>query len=72
VPAELSAKLDDAELFHEVLQHRWFLSENGSREVPIEEAAESYVDTVLRHRPDEQALLDPRLMGVGSVEDVAD
>ena len=41
VPAELSGKLEDAELFHEVLEHRWYLSEQGEHDVPIEEAAES-------------------------------
>ena len=29
VPAELRAKLEPAELYHEVLEHRWFLSEQA-------------------------------------------
>lgn len=71
VPAGLSAKLERAEIFHEVLEHRWHLAEALGRAVPLEEAARSYVETVLRFRPDEEAMLDQALMGVGSL-DVAD
>jgi len=48
-----------------VLEHRWFLSEAAGHEVSIEKAVDSYVDNVLRFRRDEQALLDPDLMGNG-------
>ena len=34
-----AAKLEPAELYHEVLEHRWFLSEAAGAEVSIEEAA---------------------------------
>ena len=27
MPADLRGRLDDAEVFHEILEHRWFLSE---------------------------------------------
>ena len=65
VPKHLSEKLEPAEIFHEVLEHRWFLSQAEGREVPIEKAVDSYVNTILQYRPDEQALLDPDLMGLG-------
>src|ERR671920_87353 len=48
VPAELRAKLEPAELYHEVLEHRWFMSERAQQEVPIFDAAADYVETVLR------------------------
>ena len=57
VPAELRAKLEPAELYHEVLEHRWFLSERAGREVPIDEAARSYMDDVLTQLPDEAIAL---------------
>jgi hypothetical protein len=57
VPAELRAKLEPAELYHEVLEHRWFLSEQVGHEVPIEEAAQSYMRTVLHRLPDEELAL---------------
>jgi hypothetical protein len=50
---ELRAKLEPAELYHEVLEHRWFLSEAARTEVSMEEAAQSYMNTVLRGLPDE-------------------
>ena len=58
VPRELRSKLQAAEIFHEVLEHRWYVSEQQQRDVPIEEAVRSYVDSVLRHSPDERAFLD--------------
>ncbi|MBO1769570.1 DUF4032 domain-containing protein [Agrococcus sp. TF02-05] len=58
VPIELRGKLEPAEIFHEVLEHRWFLSEREQREVPLAEAAEQYIATQLAFRRDEAALLD--------------
>jgi hypothetical protein len=70
IPRELRRKLEPAQLFHEVLDHRWFASEKEGRDIPMAEATQSYVDTVLRHRPDEKAILglapgekDPELDG---------
>ncbi|MCW2777053.1 MAG: hypothetical protein JWN17_778 [Frankiales bacterium] len=59
VPRELRGKLEQAQVFHEVLVHRWYLSEAAGRDVGVEVAAASYVDSVLRHRPDERAVVDP-------------
>lgn len=50
VPAASRGDLEPAELFHEVLVHRWYLSERAGHEVDIHEAARSYVDTVLPDR----------------------
>ncbi|MCR8670761.1 DUF4032 domain-containing protein [Agrococcus sp. HG114] len=58
VPIELRGKLERAEVFHEVLEHRWFLSEKEQRAVPLAEAAERYIATQLAFRRDEAALLD--------------
>ena len=57
VPRELRRKLEPAQLFHEILDHRWFISEKAGRDVPMPEATASYVDNVLRHRRDEKAIL---------------
>jgi hypothetical protein len=54
VPKDLRAKLEAAELYHEVLEHRWFLSEKAEREISIEDAAQSYLDNVLHGLPDEE------------------
>lgn len=57
VPRNLRRKLEPAQLFHEILDHRWFISERAGRDVPMAEATQSYVENVLRHRPDEKAIL---------------
>jgi uncharacterized protein DUF4032/lipopolysaccharide kinase (Kdo/WaaP) family protein len=47
IPDGLLGRLAPAEVFHEVLEHRWFLSEVEGRDVGTAAAAQSYVDTVL-------------------------
>ena len=42
-PAELRGPLEAAELFHEILEHRWFLSEQQGDEVDTFEAARDYL-----------------------------
>ncbi|MCB7136899.1 DUF4032 domain-containing protein [Cellulosimicrobium marinum] len=70
VPRNLRRKLEPAQLFHEILDHRWYVSEQAGRDVPMPEATRSYVENVLRHRPDEKSVLglapgekDPELFG---------
>jgi len=58
VPRELRGKLQPAQVFHEMLDHRWFISREQGRDVPMTEAAISYADRVLRHRPDEAQVLE--------------
>ena len=57
VPRELRRKLEPAQIFHELLDHRWFISKEQERDIPLAEAVDSYVNDVLRHRPDELAVL---------------
>jgi len=57
VPRELRRKLEPAQIFHELLDHRWYISKEQKRDVPLDEAVTSYVQKVLRHRPDELAVL---------------
>jgi hypothetical protein len=53
VPPDLRGKLDPPEMFHEVLQHRWTMSEDADHEIDTFVAARDYIDRVLRARPDE-------------------
>jgi hypothetical protein len=46
-----------AELYHELLEHRWFLSEREGRDVGLDAAIDSYVENVLKPAPDERAAL---------------
>ncbi|MCC3276730.1 DUF4032 domain-containing protein [Arthrobacter sp. zg-Y20] len=67
VPRDLGSKLEAAEVVHEVLEHRWYMSEKANRNVPMAEAVQSYMDTILRHRRDEAAILlstDTRTMEI--------
>jgi hypothetical protein len=59
IPREYSGRLEPAEVFHQVLLHRWELAEKLDRKVPLEEAVNSYVVNVLAHRRDEEALIAP-------------
>jgi Domain of unknown function (DUF4032)/Lipopolysaccharide kinase (Kdo/WaaP) family len=58
IPRELLGKLQAAEVYHQYLEHRWLMSEREGRDVPRDEAFQSYVDEILREAPDEQVRLD--------------
>jgi Domain of unknown function (DUF4032) len=47
VPAELWDRLAPAEVFHEILEHRWFLSEEAGTDVGTTAAATSYIERIL-------------------------
>lgn len=53
IPETLREKLEPAQIFHEILDHRWFLSQNEQRFVPLMEAAASYFQRVLPGHRDE-------------------
>jgi hypothetical protein len=59
IPRELRGKLEPAEIFHQLLEHRWFMSQRQNRDVPLAEALTSYVDDILRHRRDEATMISP-------------
>lgn len=50
IPNELRGGLDDAELYHEILEHRWYMSEEDHKDVGLDTAVESYINDVLRQR----------------------
>jgi hypothetical protein len=54
VPPELRGRRAAAELFHELLEHRWFLSEKEGKDVGLETAIPDYVEKVLRPAADEK------------------
>ena len=63
VPRDLTSRLEPAELFHEVLEHRWYMSERAGHDIPTDVAVQDYIRTVLPAKPEEQAVL-----GVDTVE----
>jgi tRNA A-37 threonylcarbamoyl transferase component Bud32 len=56
IPRDLVWKLEPAELYHQVLEHRWFLSEKAGGDVGMKETVDSYVREVLRPAPAEQVV----------------
>lgn len=44
-------KLDPAETFHQLLEHRWYTSERSGRDLPLAEVVPSYVHDVLAKLP---------------------
>jgi hypothetical protein len=64
IPPHLRTRLDQAEIFHEILEHRWFLSEAAGVDVGTTAAAKDYFDRVLPEVPEDlvtpaAAMADP-------------
>lgn len=57
IPEDLRGKLEPAEFFHEVLEHRWYASERVGHDTSIWAAADDYLTHVLPEKPDEAAVL---------------
>ncbi|HET7476920.1 MAG TPA: DUF4032 domain-containing protein [Dermatophilaceae bacterium] len=57
LPPDLSTKLEPAELFHEVVEHQWHLSQKAQRDVGLRAAIDSYISLVLPKKPDEAAVV---------------
>jgi hypothetical protein len=59
IPASEATKLDPAEIFHQLLEHRWYLSERAGRDLSLEEVIPSYVKDILAQRPVVQVVTQP-------------
>ncbi|MDR2253284.1 MAG: DUF4032 domain-containing protein [Bifidobacteriaceae bacterium] len=70
VPRALRGKLELPQIYHEILEHRWFMSQRESRFVPLEEAVASYIDNVLSHRRDESELILADTLQLPAADDV--
>jgi tRNA A-37 threonylcarbamoyl transferase component Bud32 len=58
IPAEARGKLEPAEVYHELLAHRWYLSEAAGHEVDFFDSARDYMENVLKQKPDEAVTAD--------------
>ncbi len=81
VPSHLRAKRDAAQIFHEVLEYRWYTSEQMGYDIGLLDAARGYVKDVLSTLEDEamtvaplpdQRLANPYDPSQGFAEDVQD
>jgi len=69
IPERLRDRLPPAEIFHEVLEHRWYMSEAAGRDVGTTAAARDYFEQVLPTAP-EPLETEPlaSMEGAGSLE----
>lgn len=58
VPPELAGRLEPAQVFHEILEHRWYLGEHAGHDVGLINAAKDYIETVLPYRPTAAEVLE--------------
>ena len=63
IPSSLRAKLEPAGVFHEVLEHRWYMAERAKHDFTIQEALDDYLAQILPGKPDEQSVV-----GIDTVE----
>jgi hypothetical protein len=53
IPQHARGKLEPAQMFHEILEHRWFMSERAGRSIKLLDAASDYFSSIITERPDE-------------------
>ena len=59
IPSELAGTLEPAQLYHEYLEHRWYMAQQAGHDIPREEALASYITNILQSKRDEAVLLEP-------------
>jgi hypothetical protein len=52
VPADMRGRVERAQMFHEILENRWYLSEKAGYDVGLEEATDNYCAEILPLRRD--------------------
>jgi hypothetical protein len=52
VPAELMGRVEKAQMFHEILENRWYMTEKEGFDVGLEAAAKAYIEDILPLRMD--------------------
>jgi tRNA A-37 threonylcarbamoyl transferase component Bud32 len=57
IPEEMFERLEAAEIFHQLLEHRWYVSEESGAEVTLMDALDDYL-AVLAEAPTERRQLD--------------
>ena len=59
IPESLRGRLSPAEVFHEVLEHRWYMSEAAGRDVGTTAATKAYIEQVLPAAPEPLEASEP-------------
>ena len=69
IPADLRGRLEPAEVYHEILEHRWYLSEQSGREADLFDTARDYFTRVLSARPNEAMATEPTTAELPAIRD---
>ena len=68
IPRGMRSKLEPPEFFHEVLEHKWFLSEERGVAADLDDTVRDYILNVLVHRPDERSLVTTETSALPIIE----
>ena len=52
IPDELKGRVEKAQMFHEILENRWYMTEKSGYDVGLEVATKAYIDEILPLRLD--------------------
>ena len=66
IPADLLDRLEAAEIFHQLLEHRWYMAEQAGRDISIDDALADYL-ALLEDAPVERVQLDTSLGDTGEL-----
>ncbi len=58
IPDDLRGRVEPAQMFHEILEHRWYLGEKSGFDLGLENATFDYIANVLPGRADSGARMD--------------
>jgi hypothetical protein len=77
IPEDLRGRMPPAEIFHEILEHRWYMSETAGHDVGTNAATQDYLKQVLPQAPEplDETLEDPTGpidMVSGTLDEAAD
>lgn len=59
IPKNLRGRREPAEIYHEIMEHRWYMAEKVGHNIPLMDAVKAYTRDILSHHRDEQAVLSP-------------
>ncbi len=52
IPRELRGRVEPAQMFHEILEHRWYLGEKAGKDLGLDFATTEYISQILPFRTD--------------------
>jgi Domain of unknown function (DUF4032)/Lipopolysaccharide kinase (Kdo/WaaP) family len=64
VPADLRGRVEPAQMFHEILEHRWYLGEKAGRDLGLDFATQEYITKILPFRTDSATNVREEPVGV--------